>query len=247
MVDEATQTNNSGAEAGADAAATQNAPLAERAAKMYGNDSEGGDNASKEEAGDKANDAADTSNTNDEADKADADPDKEKKDAEGEESEDGEEKKVDYGDVKLPEDLPEGMSVDTELFDGVKEIAAKHNIPAEAVQEMVDAYAKRVAESDTNLQKQWAEVEKGWKDTAKNDPEIGGDKFDSSVEKAKRAISTFGTPELKEALEQSRMGNNPEVIRFMTRIGEKITEDGGFDRGSSSGQRSRSDILFDKT
>lgn len=242
MPEEIAQQNNAAPEGEA-----QNSEVSERAAKMYGNEAE---DATKEVGKDKTDDAADTSKANDEAPKegADTDPDKEKEgeSKEGEESEDGDEKKVDYGDINLPQDLPEGMAIDTQLFDSVKEIGTKYNIPKEAMQEMVDGYAKRIADADTALQNQWAEVERGWKDTAKTDKEIGGDKFDTNVEKAKRAVSTFGTPELKEALEQSRMGNHPEIIRIFARIGEKISEGGNFDRGSGSGERTRSDVLFDK-
>lgn len=190
-------------------------------------------------------DQADPSKAKDEAG-ADSKDDK-SKEKEGEESEEGDDKASDYGDVVLPQDLPEGIEVDQELFGQVKEIAGKHKLPTEAVQELVDAYAKRVTDSDNALKNQWTQVEEGWKKDAKADPEIGGDKFDTSVEVAKRAIAKFGTPALKEALEQTRMGNHPEMIRFFTRIGQKVTEDGSFDVGSGAGQRTRGDVLFDKS
>lgn len=253
MADEnQTQTNNAPADAGASSSQAQdntNSSVSDRAAKMYGT---GAADATKEVGKEsKVDDAADPSKTKDEAGKEVANPDAEKakegdESKEGEESKEGDDKKVDYGDINLPQDLPEGMTVDEQLFGTVKDIGSKHNIPKEAMQEFVDAYAKRVAEADTAVQNQWAEVEKGWKETAKKDKEIGGEKFDLNVEKAKRALSSFGTPELKEALEQSRMGNHPEVIRVFARIGEKISEGGAFDRGSTSGQRTRSDVLFDK-
>jgi hypothetical protein len=198
---------------------------------------------------DESNDQADSSDTEDEtkeADKSEDEKSEDKKD-DGEESEEGDDKASDYGDVILPQDLPEGVEIDNELFDSVKEIGAKHQVPAEAMQEMVDMYAKRIADSDEALKNQWAQIEEGWKNDAKTDKEIGGDNFDTNVEKAKRAIETFGTPELKEALEQTRMGNHPEVIRLLSRIGEKITEDGSFDTGSGAGQRTRGDVLFDNT
>jgi len=184
----------------------------------------------------------DTSNTADEADNKDDESDKD-----GDESKEGDEKETGYDDLILPEDLPEGVEVDEELFASVKEIGEKHKVPAEAMQELIDAYANKVTGADVKIKEQWADVEQGWKDTANSDKEIGGDNYDLKVEKAKRAISVFGTPELKEALEQTRMGNHPELIRVFSRIGEKITEEGNFDRGSGAGQRSRGDVLFDNS
>ena len=136
---------------------------------------------------------------------------------------------------------------DAEEFAGAKEIAAKHNLPPEALQEMVDLYAGRMTEAEGKINNQWKEIEEGWKTDAKNDQEIGGDKFDVKLEKAKRALKVFGSDGLNEALEQTRIGNHPELIRLLSRIGEKITEDGGFDTGNSSGQRSRGDVLFDNS
>jgi len=170
---------------------------------------------------------------------------------EGKEAEDSKEsdenKPNDYESVALSQDLPEGMEVDEELFASAKEVAAKHNLTPEALQEMVDLYANRMTDAEGKINNQWKEIEEGWKDSAKTDKEIGGDNFDVKLEKAKRALKVFGTPELNEALEHTRIGNHPELIRLLSRIGEKITEDGGFDTGNSAGQRSRGDVLFDNS
>ena len=212
---------------------------------MFGK--EGGDKT--EVNGDKAKDASDPSNTKDETDKTktDSNPEgEEKKDGEeGEESEESDDKKVDYADLKLPEDLPEGITIDTELFDSVKAIGQKHNIRPEAMQELVDGYAATIANAETALQDHWAGVEQGWKDSIKTDKEIGGDKYDASVERAKRAIKQYGTEELHDVLESSRLGNNPEFVRVFARIGEKISEPQGFDRGSGQSQKTTADVLFD--
>lgn len=177
----------------------------------------------------------------DDADKAD---DEDKSDDDADESKD--EDAVDYESLKLPE-LPEGMEVDNELYGQIKDIGQKHKIPPEAMQEMINTYADRIAGADEALKGQWETVEKGWKESAKNDKEIGGDNFDSSVSKAKKAIDRFGTPALKEALEQTRVGNHPEIIRFMTRIGDAISEGGAFDTGGNTGTKSRSDVLYDNS
>jgi hypothetical protein len=42
---------------------------------------------------------------------------------------------------------------------------------------------------------------------------------------AKKALDQFATPEFKSFLEESRLGNNPEVIRFMLRVGKAVSED----------------------
>jgi len=242
---------NNGDNANTDNAATNDAATQDSsttAEKLFDagveNDATKGDTEVGNDGNDDQN--TDTSNTADEADKDSKEDDKSDKE-DGDESKEGDEKDTGYEELKLPEDLPEGVEVDEELFASVKEIGEKHKVPAEAMQELIDAYANKVTGADVKIKEQWADVEQGWKDTANSDKEIGGDNYDLKVEKAKRAISVFGTPELKEALEQTRMGNHPELIRVFSRIGEKITEEGNFDRGSGAGQRSRGDVLFDNS
>jgi hypothetical protein len=38
-------------------------------------------------------------------------------------------------------------------------------------------------------------------------------------------MDAFGTPQLRELLNESRLGNNPEMIRFMYRAGKAISQD----------------------
>jgi hypothetical protein len=53
---------------------------------------------------------------------------------------------------------------------------------------------------------------------------------------AKKALDAFGSPELRVLLEQSGLGNNPEVIRFMFRAGKAISEDSFVGRSTGAGK-----------
>lgn len=52
-----------------------------------------------------------------------------------------------------------------------------------------------------------------------------GDKFDQNVDLAKGVIRKFGAPELVEFLNTSRLGDNPHLIRMLTKIGQGMSED----------------------
>jgi hypothetical protein len=166
-------------------------------------------------------------------------------DESSDESKESDDKEINYDDVVLPSDLPEGMEVDQALFDGVKEIASKHKLSKEAVQDLVDGYSKRMNDSDNTLKDQWSEIEQGWIKSAKTDKEIGGERFEVSVKKANVALDKFGTPELREALDQTRLGNHPEMIRLMAKIGDAISEGGSFEKGGNAAQVPASDIMYD--
>ena len=47
----------------------------------------------------------------------------------------------------------------------------------------------------------------------------------NSLSVLKKALDQFGTPELRALLNDSGMGNNPEVIRAFYRVGKAISED----------------------
>lgn len=230
-------TNNS-AEGTSSSAVENTNSSSSMAEAFYGKDAAGGVDVAKDKS--EANSNEEKSNESSKtADEAKTDK------KEGEESKEGDDKKTIYDDVVLPTDLPEGIEIDQELFSGVKEIAAKHNLPKEALQDLVDAYSKRITNADNILKDQWSEIEQGWVKSAKTDKEIGGEKFEANLSKAKKALDMFGTPALREALDQTRIGNHPELIRMMVKIGEKISEGGAFVKGTSAAQMSASDILFD--
>ena len=66
---------------------------------------------------------------------------------------------------------------------------------------------------------------KGWLEAARADKEYGGERFDANIAVARKALEAFGTPELKAMLDSSGLGNHPEAIRFMYRVGKAISED----------------------
>ena len=63
----------------------------------------------------------------------------------------------------------------------------------------------------------------GWLDQAKADPEFGGDKLAENLAVAKKALDAFGSPELVKMLNESGLGNHPEIVRAFYRAGQKIS------------------------
>lgn len=132
---------------------------------------------------------------------------------------------------KVPEDgkytltMPDGVELDGELADALgpefKELGLTH---AQA-QKLVDKYIGIQQGRAAKQTEGFAKTVEGWVDTAKKDAEIGGDKWDGTVQAATRAVNRLGTPALKEYLNASGGGNHPELIRFMAKAGAMISED----------------------
>ncbi|HSV48356.1 MAG TPA: protease [Ramlibacter sp.] len=122
--------------------------------------------------------------------------------------------------------LPEGMSADAPLMGEFAALAKELNMPQEAAQKFVNLAGKMQAGSAEHLQAAIDAQAETWGNDSKADKEFGGDAFDENLAIAKTALDKFGTPELKNLLNQSKLGNHPEVLRFFVRAGKAISQDG---------------------
>lgn len=128
---------------------------------------------------------------------------------------------------------PEGKEFDTEVIGAYSEVAKELNLPQEAAQKLLDKMApfmeQRAVQQIEALQTQW-------KNDAVIDKEFGGEKLQENLSVAKKALDQFATPQLRELLEKSGLGNHPEIIRFMFRAGKAISEDTFVGQTSGSGK-----------
>lgn len=144
---------------------------------------------------------------------------------EGEKPE-GDDKPTEYE----PFTLPEGLGVDEELLGEFKAEAKRLNLSQEDAQKFVDLQAKAAARQAEQL----ASVRAQWADQSKTDKEFGGDALSENLGVAKKAMDAFATPELRKLLNDSGLGNHPEVIRTFVRVGKAISEDGRVVSGTRS-------------
>lgn len=116
----------------------------------------------------------------------------------------------------------EGVTFDDTVLSAYSEVAKELNLPQDAAQKVLDkmapVMAARQAEQIEAARNMWAE-------SAKTDKEFGGDKLTESLVSAKKALDAFGTPELRTLLNDTGLGNHPDVIRFMVKAGKAISED----------------------
>lgn len=145
-----------------------------------------------------------------ESEKADGKPD-----AEQDKPEDGAPEKYDFK-------APEGQRFDDSVLGAFSEVAKELNLSQSAAQKMLDKVAPVI---QARQLEQIEAVRTAWAESAKTDKEFGGDKLNESLSVAKKALDQFGSPELKKLLNESGLGNNPEVIRVFYRAGKAISED----------------------
>ena len=138
--------------------------------------------------------------------------------------------------------VPEGRTFDAEVMASYSQVAKELNLSQESAQRLLDAVGPKMAE------RQMAMIEatrNGWADSSKSDREFGGEKLSENLGVAKKALDAFGTAELRTLLNETGLGNHPELIRFMFRAGKAISEDrmvSGAATQAKQGPRSFADL-----
>ena len=130
-------------------------------------------------------------------------------------------KTVEYTDFKLPE----GFEVDAEALTNFKGLAKEMGISQENAQKLVDMQASLMSKQNEANTKAWEKMQNDWRSSAMADKEYGGQTVKENIGVAKKALDKFGSPELKQALEVTGMGNHPEFIRLLYRVGKTLKED----------------------
>jgi hypothetical protein len=137
---------------------------------------------------------------------------------------------------------PEGGNLDPAVMDQFAEAARALNLPQDKAQQLINTMAPVIAARQAE-QVEAVRAEWGTQSTA--DKEFGGDKLPENLAVATKAMTAFGTPELTKLLNDTGLGNHPEVIRFMYRTGKAMSEDKVITGGvPASGIRSTADLLY---
>ena len=177
---------------------------------------------------------------------AEGDKPQEDKPADGDkpaEKQDDKEQKQEGAPEKYEFKAGEGVELDTEALKDFEPVARDLNLTNEQAQKLVDAYPKILAGVQQRQAEAWQKTTEQWASDVKADKEIGGDRLTANLSAAQRALDLFGTPELKEYLNTTGLGNHPDLVKTFVKIGKAMSEDGMVD-GSNQGQRSAAEVLY---
>lgn len=125
----------------------------------------------------------------------------------------------------------EGQTFDPEFLKGYSEVARGLNLTQEAAQTMIDKVGPILAQQQAA---QIAQVRNDWAEASKVDAEFGGAKFNENLAIAKQSIDKFATPEFKQMLDDTGLGNHPEWIRYCYRVSKAFAPD-NFEGGHKEG------------
>ncbi len=165
---------------------------------------------------------------------------------EGDEAKDEKEDDEPKGAPEAYEDFtaPDGVELDTEVLGEFQALGKELDLPQEQAQKVVDLGTKLAQKWAAQQAESVQALHTEWVDASKADKEFGGDALPVNLATAKKAVETYGTPELRELLDQSGLGNHPEVIRLFVRVGKTISEDTHVAGGNGTSAKGAAETLY---
>lgn len=117
---------------------------------------------------------------------------------------------------------PDGYPINDAGLKGLNDLCKT----AKLTKEQGEAVMQYMAGNYSTWQEQQQAQGKAWIEEFKADKDFGGDKFDSSVAEAQKALATFDeSGDVRAMLAETGYGNNPAVLRIFARVGRALGED----------------------
>lgn len=144
--------------------------------------------------------------------------------------------------------LPDGSRLDPSRVEKIASLAKERKLSNEAAQEILTREHEVVEGYATAQQAAYQQQQEAWSTALKADKELGGDNLNKKVELASRVVNRFGTEEFKKALNETGLGNHPELVRVFARVAEKLGEDNLVLPGAApaAGPKDLRDVFYPK-
>lgn len=133
---------------------------------------------------------------------------------------------LDLSDVTV--EMPEGMELNKDLLTELGTLAGEFGLDKDKAAKFLPLGVKMAESFALKQQEIYAQTRQGWKDQVAADKEIGGadDKTrTSNLALASKGLDAYGSKELRTLLNESGLGDHPEVIRHFHKLGKLASED----------------------
>jgi hypothetical protein len=135
--------------------------------------------------------------------------------------------------------LPKDSLLDPKRMEKIASFAKEQGFSQAQAQALLDRESDAVSSYAASQKESLSQKATEWIKEVEGDKELGGQNYKQSLENAKRAIDRFGSETLKKQLNETGLGNHPELVRAFARIGKEIAEDKAVLKGSRE-QKNRS-------
>ena len=138
---------------------------------------------------------------------------------------------------------PEGLEVNDEILAEVSPVFRELNLTNEQADKLMPLAGKLVERITSASEDEFSELKSDWAKQTKADAQIGGANWPETERLVGRALDAAGAPrgsEFREYLDETGLGNHPEMLRIFRYFGTLV----GRSRSPDNGPRDRSAILY---
>ena len=165
-------------------------------------------------------------------------------------------------------EVPEGFSMDDSATKEFAAFAQELGVDQEKAQKMLNRHVESLNDTLGTSDKARKEVHESWASESMNDKEFGGTNLAENIVGARKVMNSFSSPatdgdgkpvlhpegvmkgqqmtKVEVLLNQTGMGNHPEMIRIFHRISKAISED-TFVQGDmkpTENKKTHADIMY---
>lgn len=133
--------------------------------------------------------------------------------------------KEEDGEIVYDLALSEESLLDKSVLEEVKTFAKENKLSSDAAKSMLEREENAVSNFVANHEEALDLQIDTWRNEVESDKEMGGENFSKTKVNAKKAVERFGGDAFTKILNETGYGNNPDVVRFLSNIGELMSSD----------------------
>ena len=152
--------------------------------------------------------------------------------------------KYDFTAVKLPK----GIELDSKLIDAVSPVFKTHKVSQEVASALIETHANYLAAAEvkreadfqefmkTTVTNYQAQIRKEW-----------GAEHDANVVIAQKGMARVFSADAKKLLDDTGLGNHPELLKAFFQVGKMVSEDKPPAAGTPAGRKSNEAVFYGAT
>ena len=121
--------------------------------------------------------------------------------------------------------LPKETFLSDDTVNDIREFAKENGLSNEAANQMLEREDSAIANYIIGAaEKEDAQVN-AWHKEVTLDPEMGGENLKTTVANSKAVLDKFAPEGFVNILQETGYGNHPEVVKFLSRVGNAMSDD----------------------
>lgn len=125
--------------------------------------------------------------------------------------------------------LPEGVKLDEATSTAFAEVLNDAKLSSQdRGQKLIEMHTQAMKQVVDTAQNDWQKIQNDWKAEIRADAELGGANYEAMTQSVGKLLDNpaFADKATKEAFLLTGAGNNPAIVRFVSRVAKALTEGG---------------------